>query len=199
MFRAAGLSRHRAARHSGTAFGGAPRGVAVVRDFANSTEGKEMRSVPERIGACRRMRVRHGHRAGRGMKSDNAESFLVMPHRTAPWRAGNLETGCRLQGGRCRSRPRHLKPPRNPKCWALRARTACPEMGTGDQTWAVPLLAFGMTSGDADLVARYQVTQPARSGRGAATGARTYRSLAPIQRAEEAVEAAGAVPQRSAN
>ncbi len=58
---------------------------------------------------------------------------------------------------------------------------------TAFQKWELEikrgLFRFGLTSGDADLVATMVLSQL----EGALLLARTYRSLAPIQRAEEAV------------
>ena len=59
---------------------------------------------------------------------------------------------------------------------------------TAFQKWELEikrgLFRFGLTSGDADLVATMVLSQL----EGALLLARTYRSLAPIQRAEEAVK-----------
>jgi TetR/AcrR family transcriptional regulator, lmrAB and yxaGH operons repressor len=100
-------------------------------------------------------------------KSDNAESFLVRIVRAM---ASDLERSDYREG--------------------------CPIATTALETAAQSevLVRFGLTSGDADLVATMVLSQL----EGALLLARTYRSLAPIQRAEEAVKLlAGAA--RSAN
>jgi TetR/AcrR family transcriptional repressor of lmrAB and yxaGH operons len=91
-------------------------------------------------------------------KSDNAESFLV---RIVRGMASDLERSEYRLGAATRSAFQK---------WELEIKRG--------------LFRFGLTSGDADLVATMVLSQL----EGALLLARTYRSLAPIQRAEEAVK-----------
>ena len=80
-----------------------------------------------------------------------------------------------------RSRPPRWKPRRNPRCWARSTRNAF-------QKWELEikrgLFRFGISAGDADLTATMVLSQL----EGALLLARTYRSLEPLRRAEQAVK-----------
>ena len=119
-------------------------------------------------------------------KSDNAESFLVRIVRAM---ASDLERSDYREG--CPIATTALETAAQSEVLGAATRTAF-------QKWELEikrgLFRFGLTSGDADLVATMVLSQL----EGALLLARTYRSLAPIQRAEEAVKLlAGAA--RSAN
>jgi TetR/AcrR family transcriptional repressor of lmrAB and yxaGH operons len=119
-------------------------------------------------------------------KSDNAESFLVRIVRAM---ASDLERSDFKEG--CPIATTALETAAQSEVLGAATRTAF-------QKWELEikrgLFRFGLTSGDADLVATMVLSQL----EGALLLARTYRSLAPIQRAEEAVKLlAGAA--RSAN
>ena len=119
-------------------------------------------------------------------KSDSAESFLVRIVRAM---ASDLERSDYREG--CPIATTALETAAQSEVLGAATRTAF-------QKWELEikrgLFRFGLTSGDADLVATMVLSQL----EGALLLARTYRSLAPIQRAEEAVKLlAGAA--RSAN
>jgi TetR/AcrR family transcriptional regulator, lmrAB and yxaGH operons repressor len=108
-------------------------------------------------------------------KSDNAESFLVRIVRAM---ASDLERSDYREG--CPIATTALETAAQSEVLGAATRTAF-------QKWELEikrgLFRFGLTSGDADLVATMVLSQL----EGALLLARTYRSLAPIQRAEEAV------------
>jgi TetR/AcrR family transcriptional repressor of lmrAB and yxaGH operons len=119
-------------------------------------------------------------------KSDNAESFLVRIVRAM---ASDLERSDYREG--CPIATTALETAAQSEVLGAATRTAF-------QKWELEikrgLFRFGLTSGDADLVATMVLSQL----EGALLLARTYRSLAPLQRAEKAVKLlAGAA--RSAN
>jgi TetR/AcrR family transcriptional repressor of lmrAB and yxaGH operons len=119
-------------------------------------------------------------------KSDNAESFLVRIVRAM---ASDLERSDYREG--CPIATTALETAAQSEVLGAASRIAF-------QKWELEikrgLFRFGLTSGDADLVSTMVLSQL----EGALLLARTYRSLAPIQRAEEAVKLlAGAA--RSAN
>ena len=108
-------------------------------------------------------------------KSDSAESFLVRIVRAM---ASDLERSGYKEG--CPIATTALETAAQSEVLGAATRTAF-------QKWELEikrgLFRFGLTSGDADLVATMVLSQI----EGALLLARTYRSLAPIQRAEEAV------------
>jgi AcrR family transcriptional regulator len=108
-------------------------------------------------------------------KSDSAESFLVRIVRAM---AADLERSDYREG--CPIATTALETAAQSEVLGAATRTAF-------QKWELEikrgLFRFGLTSGDADLVATMVLSQL----EGALLLARTYRSLAPIQRAEEAV------------
>jgi len=120
-------------------------------------------------------------------KSDNAESFLVRIVRAM---ASDLQRSDYREG--CPIATTALETAVQSEVLGAATRTAF-------QKWELEikrgLFRFGLTSGDADLVATMVLSQL----EGALLLARTYRSLAPIQRAEEAVKLLLAGAARSAN
>jgi len=108
-------------------------------------------------------------------KSDSAESFLVRIVRAM---ASDLERSDYKEG--CPIATTALETAAQSEVLGAVTRTAF-------QKWELEikrgLFRFGLTSGDADLVATMVLSQL----EGALLLARTYRSLVPIQRAEEAV------------
>ena len=108
-------------------------------------------------------------------KSDSAESFLVRIVRAM---ASDLERSDYREG--CPIATTALETAAQSEVLGAVTRTAF-------QKWELEikrgLFRFGLTSGDADLVATMVLSQL----EGALLLARTYRSLVPIQRAEEAV------------
>ena len=109
-------------------------------------------------------------------KSDNAESFLVRIVRTM---ASDLERSGYAEG--CPIATTALETAAQSEVLGAATRNAF-------QKWELEikrgLFRFGMTSGEADLVATMVLNQL----EGALLLARTYRSLEPIRRAEQAVK-----------
>ena len=177
LFRQQGY--HGTALHDILAAGGAPRGSL----YFHFPKGKE------EIGAAALSLAGETVRQAivqAAEKSDNAESFLVRIVRAM---ASDLERSDYKEG--CPIATTALETAAQSEVLGAATRTAF-------QKWELEikrgLFRFGLTSGDADLVATMVLSQL----EGALLLARTYRSLAPIQRAEEAVRLlAGAA--RSAN
>ena len=177
LFRQQGY--HGTALHDILAAGGAPRGSL----YFHFPKGKE------EIGAAALSLIGEAVRQAIVQaveKSDNAESFLV---RIVRGMASDLERSDYREG--CPIATTALETAAQSEVLGAATRTAF-------QKWELEikrgLFRFGLTSGDADLVATMVLSQL----EGALLLARTYRSLAPIQRAEEAVKLlAGAA--RSAN
>jgi TetR/AcrR family transcriptional regulator, lmrAB and yxaGH operons repressor len=177
LFRQQGY--HGTALHDILAAGGAPRGSL----YFHFPKGKE------EIGAAALSLVGEAVRQAIVQaveKSDNAESFLV---RIVRGMASDLERSDYREG--CPIATTALETAAQSEVLGAATRSAF-------QKWELEikrgLFRFGLTSGDADLVATMVLSQL----EGALLLARTYRSLAPIQRAEEAVKLlAGAT--RSAN
>jgi AcrR family transcriptional regulator len=177
LFRQQGY--HGTALHDILAAGGAPRGSL----YFHFPKGKE------EIGAAALSLIGEAVRQAIVQaveKSDNAESFLV---RIVRGMASDLERSEYREG--CPIATTALETSAQSEVLGAATRSAF-------QKWELEikrgLFRFGLTSGDADLVATMVLSQL----EGALLLARTYRSLAPIQRAEEAVKLlAGAA--RSAN
>ena len=143
------------------AAGGAPRGSL----YFHFPKGKE--EIGEAV---------HQAIAQVAEKSDNAESFLVRIVRTM---ASDLERSGYAEG--CPIATTALETAAQSDVLGTAARTAF-------QKWELEikrgLFRFGMTSGEADLVATMMLSQL----EGALLLARTYRSLELIRRAEQAVK-----------
>jgi TetR/AcrR family transcriptional repressor of lmrAB and yxaGH operons len=166
LFRQQGY--HGTALHDILAAGGAPRGSL----YFHFPKGKE------EIGACALSLAGEAVRQAivqAAEKSDSAESFLVRIVRAM---ASDLERSDYREG--CPIATTALETSAQSEVLGAATRTAF-------QKWELEikrgLFRFGLTSGDADLVATMVLSQL----EGALLLARTYRSLAPIQRAEEAV------------
>src|ERR1043165_2002306 len=167
LFRQQGY--HGSALHDILAAGGAPRGSL----YFHFPKGKE------EIGAAALSLIGEAVRQAivkAAEKSDNAESFLVRIIRAM---ASDLERSDYREG--CPIATTALETAAQSEVLGAATRTAF-------QKWELEikrgLFRFGLTSGDADLVATMVLSQL----EGALLLARTYRSLAPIQRAEEAVK-----------
>ena len=167
LFRQQGY--HGTALHDILAAGGAPRGSL----YFHFPKGKE------EIGAAALSLTGEAVRQAIVQaveKSDNAESFLV---RIVRGMASDLERSDYREG--CPIATTALETAAQSEVLGAATRTAF-------QKWELEikrgLFRFGLTSGDADLVATMVLSQL----EGALLLARTYRSLAPIQRAEEAVK-----------
>ena len=177
LFRQQGY--HGTALHDILAAGGAPRG-SLYFHFPKGKEEIGADALSLAGEAVRQAIVQAAE------KSDNAESFLVRIVRAM---ASDLERSDYREG--CPIATTALETAAQSEVLGAATRTAF-------QKWELEikrgLFRFGLTSGDADLVATIVLSQL----EGALLLARTYRSLAPIQRAEEAVKLlAGAA--RSAN
>ena len=177
LFRQQGY--HGTALHDILAAGGAPRG-SLYFHFPKGKEEIGADALSLAGEAVRQAIVQAAE------KSDNAESFLVRIVRAM---ASDLERSDFKEG--CPIATTALETAAQSEVLGAATRTAF-------QKWELEikrgLFRFGLTSGDADLVATMVLSQL----EGALLLARTYRSLAPIQRAEEAVKLlAGAA--RSAN
>jgi len=166
LFRQQGY--HGTALHDILAAGGAPRGSL----YFHFPKGKE------EIGAAALSLIGEAVRQAIVQaveKSDSAESFLVRIVRAM---ASDLERSDFREG--CPIATTALETAAQSEVLGAATRTAF-------QKWELEikrgLFRFGLTSGDADLVATMVLSQI----EGALLLARTYRSLAPIQRAEEAV------------
>ena len=166
LFRQQGY--HGTALHDILAAGGAPRGSL----YFHFPKGKE------EIGAAALSLIGEAVRQAIVQaveKSDNAESFLV---RIVRGMASDLERSDYREG--CPIATTALETSAQSEVLGAATRSAF-------QKWELEikrgLFRFGLTSGDADLVATMVLSQL----EGALLLARTYRSLAPIQRAEEAV------------
>jgi len=166
LFRQQGY--HGTALHDILAAGGAPRGSL----YFHFPKGKE------EIGAAALSLIGEAVRQAIVQaveKSDNAESFLV---RIVRGMASDLERSEYREG--CPIATTALETSAQSEVLGAATRSAF-------QKWELEikrgLFRFGLTSGDADLVATMVLSQL----EGALLLARTYRSLAPIQRAEEAV------------
>ena len=166
LFRQQGY--HGTALHDILAAGGAPRGSL----YFHFPKGKE------EIGAAALSLIGEAVRQAIVQaveKSDNAESFLV---RIVRGMASDLERSDYREG--CPIATTALETAAQSEVLGAATRTAF-------QKWELEikrgLFRFGLTSGDADLVATMVLSQL----EGALLLARTYRSLVPIQRAEEAV------------
>jgi TetR/AcrR family transcriptional repressor of lmrAB and yxaGH operons len=167
LFRQQGY--HGTALHDILAAGGAPRGSL----YFHFPKGKE------EIGAARcRLSAKPCARPScRPSKNPtSAESFLV---RIVRGMASDLERSEYREG--CPIATTALETAAQSEVLGAATRSAF-------QKWELEikrgLFRFGLTSGDADLVATMVLSQL----EGALLLARTYRSLAPIQRAEEAVK-----------
>ena len=167
LFRQRGY--HGTALHDILAAGGSPRGSL----YFHFPGGKE------EIGAAALTIAGEAVRqsiAQAAEKSDNAESFLVRIVRAM---ASDLERSDYREG--CPIATTALETSAQSDVLGAATRTAF-------QKWELEikrgLFRFGLTSGDADLVATMVLSQL----EGALLLARTYRSLAPIQRAEQAVK-----------
>ena len=177
LFRQQGY--HGTALHDILAAGGAPRGSL----YFHFPKGKE------EIGAAALSLIGEAVRQAIVQaveKSDNAESFLV---RIVRGMASDLERSEYREG--CPIATTALETSAQSEVLGAATRSAF-------QKWELEikrgLFRFGLTSGDADLVATMVLSQL----EGALLLARTYRSLAPIQRAEEAVRLL-ALAAKSAN
>ena len=166
LFRQQGY--HGTALHDILAAGGAPRGSL----YFHFPKGKE------EIGAAALSLAGEAVRQAivqAAEKSDSAESFLVRIVRAM---ASDLERSDYREG--CPIATTALETAAQSEVLGAATRTAF-------QKWELEikrgLFRFGLTSGDADLVATMVLSQL----EGALLLARTCRSLAPIQRAEEAV------------
>ena len=166
LFRQQGY--HGTALHDILAAGGAPRGSL----YFHFPKGKE------EIGAAALSLIGEAVRQAIVQaveKSDNAESFLV---RIVRGMASDLERSEYREG--CPIATTALETSAQSEVLGAATRSAF-------QKWELEikrgLFRFGLTSGDADLVATMVLSQL----EGALLLARTYRSLVPIQRAEEAV------------
>ena len=167
LFRQRGY--HGTALHDILAAGGSPRGSL----YFHFPGGKEQ--IGEAALTIAGEAVRQGI-AQAAEKSDNAESFLVRIVRAM---ASDLERSDYREG--CPIATTALETSAQSDVLGVATRTAF-------QKWELEikrgLFRFGLTSGDADLVATMVLSQL----EGALLLARTYRSLAPIQRAEQAVK-----------
>jgi TetR/AcrR family transcriptional repressor of lmrAB and yxaGH operons len=177
LFRQQGY--HGTALHDILTAGGAPRG-SLYFHFPKGKEEIGAGALALAGEAVRQAIVQAAE------KSDSAESFLVRIVRAM---ASDLERSGYKEG--CPIATTALETAAQSEVLGAATRTAF-------QKWELEikrgLFRFGLTSGDADLVATMVLSQL----EGALLLARTYRSLAPIQRAEEAVKLlAGAA--RSAN
>ena len=177
LFRQQGY--HGTALHDILAAGGAPRGSL----YFHFPKGKEEIGAGALSLAGETVRQAIVQAAE---KSDNAESFLVRIVRAM---ASDLERSDYREG--CPIATTALETAAQSEVLGAATRTAF-------QKWELEikrgLFRFGLTSGDADLVATMVLSQL----EGALLLARTYRSLAPIQRAEEAVRLL-ALAAKSAN
>ena len=166
LFRQQGY--HGTALHDILAAGGAPRG-SLYFHFPKGKEEIGAGALSLAGEAVRQAIVQAAE------KSDNAESFLVRIVRAM---ASDLERSDYREG--CPIATTALETAAQSEVLGAATRTAF-------QKWELEikrgLFRFGLTSGDADLVATMVLSQL----EGALLLARTYRSLAPIQRAEEAV------------
>ena len=166
LFRQQGY--HGTALHDILAAGGAPRGSL----YFHFPKGKEEIGAGALSLAGEAVRLAIVQAAE---KSDSAESFLVRIVRAM---ASDLERSDYREG--CPIATTALETAAQSEVLGAATRTAF-------QKWELEikrgLFRFGLTSGDADLVATMVLSQL----EGALLLARTYRSLAPIQRAEEAV------------
>jgi TetR/AcrR family transcriptional repressor of lmrAB and yxaGH operons len=166
LFRQQGY--HGTALHDILAAGGAPRGSL----YFHFPKGKEEIGAGALSLAGETVRQAIVQAAE---KSDSAESFLVRIVRAM---ASDLERSDYREG--CPIATTALETAAQSEVLGAATRTAF-------QKWELEikrgLFRFGLTSGDADLVATMVLSQL----EGALLLARTYRSLAPIQRAEEAV------------
>ena len=166
LFRQQGY--HGTALHDILAAGGAPRGSL----YFHFPKGKEEIGAGAFSLAGEAVRLAIVQAAE---KSDSAESFLVRIVRAM---ASDLERSDYREG--CPIATTALETAAQSEVLGAATRTAF-------QKWELEikrgLFRFGLTSGDADLVATMVLSQL----EGALLLARTYRSLAPIQRAEEAV------------
>jgi TetR/AcrR family transcriptional repressor of lmrAB and yxaGH operons len=167
LFRQQGY--HGTALHDILAVGGSPRG-SLYFHFPN---GKE--EIGEAALTLAGEAVRHAI-AGAAETSENAEIFLV---RIIRGMAADLERSDYKEG--CPIATTALETAAQSEVLGAATRSAF-------QKWELEikrgLERFGMTSGDADLLA----TQVLSQLEGALLLARTYRSLEPIQRAEQAVK-----------
>jgi len=166
LFRQQGY--HGTALHDILAAGGAPRGSL----YFHFPKGKEEIGAGALSLAGETVRQAIVQAAE---KSDSAESFLVRIVRAM---ASDLERSDYREG--CPIATTALETAAQSEVLGAATRTAF-------QKWELEikrgLFRFGLTSGDADLVATMVLSQL----EGALLLARTYRSLVPIQRAEEAV------------
>ena len=166
LFRQQGY--HGTALHDILAAGGAPRGSL----YFHFPKGKEEIGAGALSLAGEAVRLAIVQAAE---KSDSAESFLVRIVRAM---ASDLERSDYREG--CPIATTALETAAQSEVLGAATRTAF-------QKWELEikrgLFRFGLTSGDADLVATMVLSQL----EGALLLARTYRSLVPIQRAEEAV------------
>jgi TetR/AcrR family transcriptional repressor of lmrAB and yxaGH operons len=166
LFRQQGY--HGTALHDILAAGGAPRG-SLYFHFPKGKEEIGAGALALAGEAVRQAIVQAAE------KSDSAESFLVRIVRAM---ASDLERSDYREG--CPIATTALETAAQSEVLGAATRTAF-------QKWELEikrgLFRFGLTSGDADLVATMVLSQI----EGALLLARTYRSLAPIQRAEEAV------------
>jgi TetR/AcrR family transcriptional repressor of lmrAB and yxaGH operons len=166
LFRQQGY--HGTALHDILAAGGAPRG-SLYFHFPKGKEEIGASALSLAGEAVRQAIVQAAE------KSDSAESFLVRIVRAM---ASDLERSDYREG--CPIATTALETAAQSEVLGAATRTAF-------QKWELEikrgLFRFGLTSGDADLVATMVLSQI----EGALLLARTYRSLAPIQRAEEAV------------
>jgi TetR/AcrR family transcriptional regulator, lmrAB and yxaGH operons repressor len=167
LFRRQGY--HGTALHDILAAGGAPRGSLYFHFPGGKEEIGEaaLRLAGEAVRQAIAQAVE---------KSDNAESFLVRIVRTM---ASNLERSGYTEG--CPIATTALETAAQSKTLGAATRDAF-------QKWELEikrgLFRFGMTLGDADLVATLVLSQL----EGALLLARTYRSLEPVHRAEQAVK-----------
>ena len=166
LFRQQGY--HGTALHDILAAGGAPRGSL----YFHFPKGKEEIGAGALSLAGEAVRLAIVQAAE---KSDSAESFLVRIVRAM---ASDLERSDYREGSPIATTA--LETAAQSEVLGAATRTAF-------QKWELEikrgLFRFGLTSGDADLVATMVLSQI----EGALLLARTYRSLVPIQRAEEAV------------
>jgi TetR/AcrR family transcriptional regulator, lmrAB and yxaGH operons repressor len=150
------------------AAGGAPRG-SLYFHFPKGKEEIGASALSLAAEAVRQAIVQAAE------KSDSAESFLVRIVRAM---ASDLERSDYREG--CPIATTALETSAQSEVLGAATRTAF-------QKWELEikrgLFRFGLTSGDADLVATMVLSQL----EGALLLARTYRTLTPIQRAEEAV------------
>ena len=167
LFRQQGY--HGTALHDILAAGGAPRGSL----YFHFPKGKE------EIGAAALSLIGEAVRQAIVQaveKSDNAESFLV---RIVRGMASDLERSEYREG--CPIATTALETSAQSEVLGAATRSAF-------QKWELEikrgLFRFGLTSGDADLVATMVLSQL----EGALLLARTYRSPEPLQRAEQALK-----------